>query len=122
MGAPWKLRIDWTCWSHRDHPLYAGSKVEVWLDIMDEEPRIIRTFDNPPDAAGFCRRYINGRGCRMLCDPWTSERLGWTFLTIHAGPSLPESGDPIPPEVMKAIVAELAGGYYDPELDRPATP
>jgi hypothetical protein len=89
--TPWKLRIDWTCWAQRAHPAYAGARVEVWLHVMGEEPRLLREFPDPPEAAGWCRRFIEGRGHRLRCDPYLAEREGHTHLVIHPGPPLRDS-------------------------------
>jgi hypothetical protein len=84
---PFKLRVDWTCWKY-----YPGEPAEVWLHVLgedgvEEEPKLLREFDHPPDAAGWARQWMEGRGFAWWCDVDTAQRQGWTHLTLFPFPA-----------------------------------
>jgi hypothetical protein len=87
---PWKLRIDWICWNQRHRPGWEDSPVEVWLDIMDREPLLLREFSSPQRAIDWALRYITDRGCQpgVVHIPEDLEAAGYVYL--HAGPPLPQ--------------------------------
>lgn len=82
-----RLRVDWTCWAH-----YEGAPAEVWLHVTDAcgvegELSLLRCFDHPPDAAGWARRWMEGRGLVWWCDIDVAQRRGWTHLSLFSWPA-----------------------------------
>lgn len=75
---PFKLRIDWIC-----QEAY-GDLVDVELHIMDEEPKVIHRAANPPEAAGWARKWLADRGFDFLCDIDGHQRRNDRHVTLHA--------------------------------------
>ena len=81
---PFRLRVDWTA-----QHAYPDEMVEVELHVLgedwvEEEPRVLRRFATPAEAAKWAAQWFRGRGLRFWCDVDRHEREGNTFVVLHA--------------------------------------
>jgi hypothetical protein len=76
---PFKLRVDWTV-----HDAYPGDPVEVILDIMDSEPRVIHRCDTPDEGAGWASKWFRDRGITFWCDIDRHQRVNDKYIVLHA--------------------------------------
>lgn len=76
---PFKLRVDWTV-----HDAYPGDPVEVILDIMGSEPRVIHRCDTPAEGAGWARKWLADRGFTFVCLIDHHQRANDKHITLHA--------------------------------------
>jgi hypothetical protein len=77
-----KVRVDWLCWKAY------GDKVVVELHVMDEEPKVLRSFPGPPQAGAveWARKWIEDRGFDFWCNIDLHQRENHTHITLHPKP------------------------------------
>jgi hypothetical protein len=79
--TPFKIRIDWYL-----STVYPEEPVRVELHIMDEEPKVLRTFGHIETCIAWSKAYLRERGFDYWCDIDLHQRRDDTHITLHPRP------------------------------------